>query len=470
MALASAPGNGAIALLRVSGPKALSIIASIAYGKSGVSIKETDLQAGKVRLVEIRGFDMLSHQQEETLLDEVLLTVFKNPRSYTGEDLVELSCHGSVYIQQQLMALLLSKGARMAMPGDFTQRAFLNGKMDLSQAEAVADLIASRSAGAHRIAMQQMRGGFSSELQDLRGKLIKFASLIELELDFSQEDVTFADKDALIALVTALRSHIQILMDSFALGNAIRNGVPVAIVGKPNAGKSTLLNALLNEERAIVSDIPGTTRDTIEEELVLNGVSFRFIDTAGIRGTGDTIENLGIERSFSAMRKATVVIYLFDVVQTSREKLKDELATLNEHLDATTKLILVGNKCDQADAASYITQLEGFEASQATGAPIFISSRDKTGLDRLQASLAALVDMDQLDANSSVVSNARHLDALGKAEEALGRVKRGLDAEISGDLLASDIRQALYYIGSITGVVSVEDLLESIFRDFCIGK
>lgn len=437
-------------------------MASISFAKKGNALAAADLQAGKVRLVEIK--------KDGTLLDEVLLTVFRNPRSYTGDDLVELSCHGSVYIQQQLMALLLSNGARMAMPGEFTQRAFLNGKMDLSQAEAVADLISSRSAGAHRIAMQQMRGGFSSELQDLRSKLIKFASLIELELDFSQEDVTFADKDALQTLIKALRSHIQKLMDSFALGNAIRNGVPVAIVGKPNAGKSTLLNALLNEERAIVSDIPGTTRDTIEEELVLNGISFRFIDTAGIRGTGDTIENLGIERSYNAIRKAAVVIYLFDVKGMTQAQLQADLAALAVHLDASTKLVLVGNKIDQTDAADYANALAGFEAPQHAHEILFISSKNKSGLDTLLAALSSFVDLNQVDANSSVVSNARHLDALGKAAESLTRVASGLEQDLSGDLLASDIRQALYYIGTITGHVSVEDLLDSIFRDFCIGK
>ena len=437
-------------------------MASISFAKKGNALAAADLEAGKVRLVEIK--------KDGTLLDEVLLTVFRNPRSYTGDDLVELSCHGSVYIQQQLMALLLSNGARMAMPGEFTQRAFLNGKMDLSQAEAVADLISSRSAGAHRIAMQQMRGGFSSELQDLRSKLIKFASLIELELDFSQEDVTFADKDALQTLIKALRSHIQKLMDSFALGNAIRNGVPVAIVGKPNAGKSTLLNALLNEERAIVSDIPGTTRDTIEEELVLNGISFRFIDTAGIRGTGDTIENLGIERSYNAIRKAAVVIYLFDVKGMTQAQLQADIAALAVHLDASTKLVLVGNKIDQTDAADYANALAGFEAPQHAHEILFISSKNKSGLDTLLAALSSFVDLNQVDANSSVVSNARHLDALGKAAESLTRVAFGLEQDLSGDLLASDIRQALYYIGTITGHVSVEDLLDSIFRDFCIGK
>ena len=437
-------------------------MASISFAKKGNALAAADLEAGKVRLVEIK--------KDGTLLDEVLLTVFRNPRSYTGDDLVELSCHGSVYIQQQLMALLLSNGARMAMPGEFTQRAFLNGKMDLSQAEAVADLISSRSAGAHRIAMQQMRGGFSSELQDLRSKLIKFASLIELELDFSQEDVTFADKDALQTLIKALRSHIQKLMDSFALGNAIRNGVPVAIVGKPNAGKSTLLNALLNEERAIVSDIPGTTRDTIEEELVLNGISFRFIDTAGIRGTGDTIENLGIERSYNAIRKAAVVIYLFDVKGMTQAQLQADLAALAVHLDASTKLVLVGHKIDQTDAADYANALAGFEAPQHAHEILFISSKNKSGLDTLLAALSSFVDLNQVEANSSVVSNARHLDALGKAAESLTRVASGLEQDLSGDLLASDIRQALYYIGTITGHVSVEDLLDSIFRDFCIGK
>jgi tRNA modification GTPase len=318
--------------------------------------------------------------------------------------------------------------------------------------------------------MQQMRGGFSSELQDLRSKLIKFASLIELELDFSQEDVTFADKDALQTLIKALRSHIQKLMDSFALGNAIRNGVPVAIVGKPNAGKSTLLNALLNEERAIVSDIPGTTRDTIEEELVLNGVSFRFIDTAGIRGTGDTIENLGIERSYNAIRKAAVVIYLFDVKGMTQLQLQADLAALAVHLDASTKLVLVGNKIDQTDAADYANALAGFEVPQHAHEILFISSKNKSGLDTLLAALSSFVDLNQVDANSSVVSNARHLDALGKAAESLTRVASGLEQDLSGDLLASDIRQALYYIGTITGHVSVEDLLDSIFRDFCIGK
>lgn len=400
--------------------------------------------------------------RDDEILDEVLVVWFKAPHSYTGEDLVEISCHGSAYIQQELLNYFLVLGARMADPGEFTMRAFLNGRMDLSQAEAVADLISSNSSASHSLAMKQMRGGFSNKIKDLREGLIHFASLIELELDFSEEDVEFADRSALLGHVNRVHAVISDLIDSFNLGNVLKNGIPVTIVGKPNAGKSTLLNALLNDERAIVSDIPGTTRDTIEDVLAINGIVFRLIDTAGLRQTEDVIEKIGVEKTKAAMAKASAVIYLFDAGHTSPEQLQDELQQLGLN-DDTTRLICVGNKAD------LLTEKQSTWRDSPLDL-ILISAKEKKGLDDLKARLLTLYNLDRLTSGEVIVTNARHAAALRLAGDALLKVREGLQHNIPGDLLALDIRFALDQLGNITGQVTNEDLLTNIFTRFCIGK
>ncbi|MFN6040111.1 MAG: tRNA uridine-5-carboxymethylaminomethyl(34) synthesis GTPase MnmE [Bacteroidota bacterium] len=454
-ALASAHGVGAIALIRVTGPSTFSIVSEIFFDKDG---KPVDINAKKgftIHYGEIR-FD-------ELILDEVLISVFKNPKSYTGEDMIEISCHGSEYIQQQLLSLLFKKGCRSADPGEFTMRAFLNGKLDLSQAEAVADLISSNSGVSHQVAMQQMRGGFSGKIKTLRSNLVDFASLIELELDFSEEDVEFADREDLKKLLFQLQNLISKLVDSFDLGNVIKNGIPVAIVGKPNAGKSTLLNALLEEERAIVSEIPGTTRDTIEDELRIDGVLFRFIDTAGIRQTQDVIESLGVNKTFESIRQASIVLYVFDVHSMSSADLDLEIDQIKIH-SAETQLLIVANKIDEEDLEYLRKEFEGYENL------IFISAKEKMFIEDLKMKLVTLFDQRALQVTETVVTNARHADALRKANSALHRVMEGLSNRIPGDLLAQDIRYALNSLGEITGEVTSDDLLGNIFGKFCIGK
>lgn len=455
VALATAPGTGAIAVIRLSGENAINIAASLFHSVSG-----KDLSKQKSHTVH------LGHLKDGTrIVDEVLATVFHNPNSYTGEDVVEFSCHGSPYIQQEIIQLCIKKGCRMAQPGEFTLRAFLNGKMDLSQAEAVADLIASESAASHQLAMQQMRGGFSNEIDKLREELLNFASLIELELDFSEEDVEFADRKAFQELITKITHVIKRLIDSFAIGNVLKNGIPVAIVGEPNVGKSTLLNALLNDDRAIVSDIAGTTRDTIEDEITIGGVGFRFIDTAGIRETSDRIEGLGIQKTFQKIEQAQVVIYLFDAEKfaESTAALKLEIETIRNKYPQKN-LIKVANKTDRLTES----QLKSLQSEIDN--LLLLSAKKGIGIENLQNRLLEFVNTGVLQSNETVVTNSRHYDALVKALEELNKVQHGIDSNLSGDLLAIDLRQALYYLGSITGQVSEDDILGNVFANFCIGK
>src|SRR5690554_1970188 len=459
VAMATPAGAGAIAVLRLSGPEAISIASSIFTSVSGKNLAEQ--KSHTVHLGHIKN--------GEKIIDEVLVTIFKNPNSYTGEDVVEISCHGSNYIQQEIIQLCLRKGCRMADAGEFTLRAFIHGKMDLSQAEAVADLIASDSAASHQLAMQQMRGGFSSEIKKLREELLNFASLIELELDFAEEDVEFADREEFQKLIARITQVLKRLVDSFATGNVLKNGIPVAIVGEPNVGKSTLLNALLNEERAIVSDIAGTTRDTIEDEISIGGIGFRFIDTAGIRETADVIEGMGIRKTFEKIEQAQVVIYLFDAekLQVSSSKFQVEIETIKNKYPLKN-LIIVANKVDKLSEESLKKLKETL--SPQTSHLLPLSAKKGIGLKELESQLLEFVNTGALRSNETIVTNSRHYDALLKALEEIIKVQEGIDANLSGDLLAIDIRQALYHFGEITGQVSNDELLGNIFANFCIGK
>lgn len=456
VALATASGVGAIAVIRISGPEAIAVaddcFLSIKDHKSLVNQKSHTLHLGHFK-------------NGERIVDQVLVSVFKNPHSYTGEDTIEISCHGSVYIQQEIIQILLQKGCRMADAGEFTLRAFINGKLDLSQAEAVADLIASDSEASHQVAMQQMRGGFSNEIQFLREQLLNFASLIELELDFAEEDVEFADRAEFKKLIAKIQLVLKRLIDSFAVGNVIKNGIPVAIVGEPNVGKSTLLNALLNEERAIVSDIAGTTRDTVEDEMIIDGVSYRFIDTAGIRKTTDVVENIGIQKTFEKIGTAQVVIYLFDITKYESEstKYKVELESIKNKYPLK-QLIVIANKADSVTTA----QIEALK----TEIPelISISAKEKSGIEQLTNELTKMVNIGALNTQDTIVTNSRHYDALLKALNEINKVDDGIQQNISSDLMAIDIREALYFFGLITGEVTNDELLGNIFANFCIGK
>ena len=449
IALATPSGAGAIAVIRISGALAISLVS-----KHFKSVTNKKLKQQKSHTIH------LGHITDgEIVLDEVLVSVFKNPRSYTGEDVIEISCHGSSYIQQQIIQLFLRKGCRMATAGEFTLRAFLNGKMDLSQAEAVADLIASDSEAAHQIAMQQMRGGFSSTINDLRQELLNFASLIELELDFSGEDVEFADRTQFNQLLQTITKVLKDLIDSFALGNVIKNGIPIAIVGEPNVGKSTLLNAILNEERAIVSDIPGTTRDTVEDQIAIGGVNFRFIDTAGLRDTSDKVEQIGIARAFEKIEQAQLVIYLFEAVKNKEA----EINALKEKYQEKN-ILLIANKIDEVDEERLTNLQNKYSEIQ------FISAKNGAGIEDLKNTLLSLSSAGSLGKNDTIVTNNRHYDALLKALESIQKVKEGMDMELSSDLMAIDIREALFHLGEITGSVSTDDLLGNIFSNFCIGK
>lgn len=454
IALSSPPGRGAVAVLRLSGNKAFEFTNKVfrsASGKIFSSFKSHTLHFGNI-------------YEGDELLDEVVISLFKNPNSFTGEDVVEISCHGSSYIQQRLFQLFIKEGARVANPGEYTMRAFMNGRMDLSQAEAVADLVASSSEASHRIALQQMRGGFSGEIKELREQLIHFASMIELELDFSEEDVQFANREDLKTLVTNLITHISHLASSFSLGNVIKNGIPVAIAGEPNAGKSTLLNVLLNEERAIVSDIPGTTRDTIEDEITLDGIRFRFIDTAGIRETTDKIESLGIGRTYEKINASSIVILLFDATLSDATKLESAIKAVKEKTGDNTKLLVVGNKSDLGNEHELRSEFSTIDEL------IFISAKQKKNIDELKKKLLQLANADLLNSGQPIVTNVRHFGALNNANIALKNVYSGLEKKISGDLLAVEIRRALYHLSEILGQVTSEDLLDSIFSRFCIGK
>ncbi len=473
IALATPAGAGAIAIIRISGRKAIAMAAPFfnsIHGKKLVEQKSHSILLGHI----VEG---------KHILDEVLVSIFKAPNSYTGENVVEISCHGSPYIQQQIIQLFLRNGCRMADAGEFTLRAFLNGKMDLSQAEAVADLIASENAAAHQIAIQQMRGGFSNEIKGLREELLNFASLIELELDFAEEDVEFADRGAFKALVDKIRLVLKRLIDSFAEGNVIKNGIPVAIVGEPNVGKSTLLNALLNEERALVSEIAGTTRDTIEDEISIGGIGFRFIDTAGIRETEDIVEGMGIQRTFEKIEKSQVTLYLFDAHEVMSPPLEGStnfeqssagsMARFENLLLEIEKIqnkypqkpmVIVANKTDRITPAK-IKQIKT-DLPQA----LFLSAKTGTGIVELQSQLLKFVNTGALHNNETIVTNTRHYNALLKALEEIDKVQLGIDEELPSDLMAIDVREALYHLGMITGQVSNDELLGNIFANFCIGK
>lgn len=469
VALATPSGAGAIAIIRLSGANAIAIAAEVFESVSG-----KDISKQKTHTIH------LGHIVDGTkVYDQVLLSIFKGPNSYTGENVVEISCHGSVFIQQQIIQLLLRKGAKMAQAGEFTLRAFLNAKLDLSQAEAVADLISSDNEASHQIAMQQMRGGFSNEIAKLREELLNFASLIELELDFAEEDVEFADRTAFYELLTRIEFVLKRLIDSFAVGNVIKNGIPVAIVGEPNVGKSTLLNALLNEERAIVSDIAGTTRDTIEDELVIDGIGFRFIDTAGIRETKDVVESIGIQKTFEKIEQAQVVLYLFESLkfQVSGSEYINEIEKVKNKYPLKTLLVVI-NKVDlltNEEISNIEQQLETLNVTRGKAELnkvklLPISAKQKTGIDELKNQLLSFVNTGALRNNETIVTNTRHYDSLLKALEEIQKVRFGLDNNISSDFMAIDIRQALFHFGEITGQVSNDELLGNIFANFCIGK
>jgi tRNA modification GTPase len=456
-AIATAPGMGAIAVLRLSGINAIAIADSV-YKSPKAKKKLAD------QLSNTAHFGSFVFQNN--IIDEGLFLIFRNPHSYTGEDVVEIMCHGSVYIQQHILQALTQSGARLAEPGEFTLRAFLNGKMDLSQAEAVADLIASESGAAHKMAMKQMRGGFSAEIGKLRDQLLHLCSLLELELDFSEEDVQFADRTALKKLVDEIHNVLQHLTDSFSLGNVIKTGVPVAIVGKPNVGKSTLLNTLLQEDKAIVSEIAGTTRDAIEDVINIKGIRFRFIDTAGIRQTTDTIESLGIERTFSKINQASVILLLADA-KHSQEEIQRQIKELK--LTADQHLIVIINKIDLHNETEIAAKLGGTN----TFAPyptLFLSAKHHVHTDQLHDLLLDTVQSQALQASDVVVSNARHYEALKNALDASARALTGIDTSLPSDLIAQDIREILHYLGQITGEITTDEVLGNIFKNFCIGK
>ncbi|MCE2786398.1 MAG: tRNA uridine-5-carboxymethylaminomethyl(34) synthesis GTPase MnmE [Bacteroidota bacterium] len=442
-ALATPAGTGAIGVIRVSGSRAIEIVNILFKGKDLAAQASHTIHFGKIT-------------DGSRIIDEVLASLFVAPKSYTGEHTVELSCHGSTYIQQQILQLLVQHDCRLAKPGEFTLRAFLNKKLDLSQAEAVADLIASDSAESHKMAMQQMRGGFGAQINQMRTQLVNFASLIELELDFSEEDVEFAAREELLVLVSQIAALIQNLLDSFNYGNAIKNGIPTVIAGKPNAGKSTLLNALINEERAIVSDIAGTTRDTIEEAFVIDGITFRLIDTAGIRQhASDAIEEIGIERAFEKLQKASIIMYVFDATLTTAEQLTEELKLFSSY---PAIVIPVANKTDA------LTHTSAF--NQET---VSISAKNNIGMELLKQRLVVAVRKDEIK-NDIIITNLRHYEALKHTADTLQQVLNGIDMRISGELLALDIRKALFHLAEITGEVTTDDLLANIFSKFCIGK
>ena len=445
-ALSTANGMGAIAVIRVSGKDTFSIVSSI-FSKDISTKKTHTAHFGVIK-------------EGEKIVDEVLVNVFINPQSFTGEDIVEIGCHGSVFIQQKILQLLLKNGARMAKAGEFSMRAFANGKFDLSQAEAIADLITSSNEASHKLAMQQMRGGFSEEINLLREELINFASLIELELDFSEEDVEFADRSQLNELLSRIETKLKSLTDSFSYGNAIKNGIPIAIIGKPNAGKSTLLNSILKEERAIVSSIAGTTRDTIEEKVIINGIEFRFIDTAGLRETEDEIEKIGVKRALEQLEKSTIYIYLFDSNKMNISEVKEDL----KELDDSVTRIVVANKTDLISKE----KLQEFKNSGIE--MLFISAKENDSLELLKQKLVEKIEAETVSQNDIIVTNLRHFEALSQAYESIIQVKNGLENGITGDFLAIDIRQSLHFLGEITGSVSTDELLGNIFGKFCIGK
>ncbi|CAN5331852.1 tRNA uridine-5-carboxymethylaminomethyl(34) synthesis GTPase MnmE [soil metagenome] len=449
VALSTPQGTGAIGVVRLSGPQAIQMVSGVFKGKNLTEQPANTLHFGSM----VRG---------GVVLDEVVVALFRAPHSYTKEDVAEISCHGSPYILQQVIELLIEQGARPAKPGEFTLRAFLNGRMDLSQAEAVADLIASHSEASHKLAIQQMRGGFSNRIKELRGKLVHFASMVELELDFGEEDVEFADRSALETLVNELNDIITRLIRSFQLGNVIKTGVSTVIAGRPNSGKSTLLNRLLNEERAIVSDTPGTTRDTIEEAIVIGGILFRLIDTAGIREATDAIEKIGVERTFQKISQSAIVVYLFDASTLSPQLLKHDLSRLKS---AEIPVLIVGNKIDALPDRSMLDSfVKEFPHT------VFLSSLTGEGIAGLEQALIETLAGQGLGIEDTIVSNARHYDSLLHTQEALNAVLAGIANRTTSDFLALDIRRGLHHLGEITGEITTDDLLDNIFSKFCIGK
>ena len=448
IALATPQGVGAIGVIRVSGKEAISLVNGVFKGKNLEQQESHTIHFGTIR-------------DKDKVLDEVLVSLFVAPRSFTKENVVEISCHGSSYIIRQIIQLLIRKGARPAKPGEFTKRAFMHGQFDLAQAEAVADLINADSEAAHQAALSQMRGGFSGEIKRLREELIHFASMIELELDFSEEDVEFASRDDLKALVNKLLTVVNALIQSFDLGNVIKNGVPTVIAGKPNAGKSTLLNALLNEEKAIVSDIAGTTRDFIEDEIIIGGVAFRFIDTAGLRETTDTIEAMGVERSLAKMKEASLIIYLFDLAELDVVEMNQEINRLE---NTGVPFLKLGNKLDKVDEALVEALQEQYPDM------LFLSAKDAEQVEVLKTRILELVNLDKFKRGDTVVTNIRHYDSLLQTRNALSDVINGIDAQVTNDFVAMDIRQSLHHLGEITGEITTDDLLANIFSKFCIGK
>ena len=447
VALATSSGTqGAIAVIRVSGGDAITLVNSIFKGKDLTKQASHTIHFGTIR-------------DGDEIIDEVLISLFVGPNSYTKENSVEISTHNSKYIIERVIQLLIRGGARAARPGEFTLRAFLNGGLDLSQAEAVADLIASNSAASHQIAMQQMRGGFSTKLKQLREDLVHFASLIELELDFSEEDVEFANRDQLKSLIQQIYQVVNKLISSFEQGNVLKNGVPVVIAGKPNVGKSTLLNALLNEERAIVSDIAGTTRDTIEDEININGITFRFIDTAGIRETVDVIEAKGVERTMEKMKQARLIIYLFDPIQDNIQSVQEQILEVQS---LNIPFVTIINKADLISDAE--------RAEYAVLNPLYLSAKEQIGIEELKDELLNQVNLSHINTDDVMVTNIRHVEALQHTQTALERVLYGIDNPVTSDFLAMDIRQSLHHLGEITGTVTTDDLLDNIFSKFCIGK
>ena len=446
VALATAQGISAIAVVRLSGTDAITIAQKCFPGKNLEEQPSHTLHFG-------------NFYHDEKIIDEVLVSVFRAPNSFTKENAVEISCHGSPFIIKEIIKALLHAGARLAQPGEFTKRAFLQGRFDLAQAEAVADLINAETDNARQAALNQMRGGFSKEINHLRENLIHFASLIELELDFGEEDVEFAKRDDLKALILKIQSYLQALIDSFDQGNVIKNGVPTVIAGKPNAGKSTLLNALLNEERAIVSEIPGTTRDAIEDEIILGGINFRFVDTAGLRETQDVIEAIGVERTRERMKKASLIFFLIDLANTTEAEIGEQIRELS---DLGIPYLMIGNKMDQAENG-LVKKLENQNF-------IFISASNKTNLPLLKEKILEKIQVKEVKTGDVMVTNLRHYQNLLQTKEALTRVLNGMESGITGDFLAMDIRQSLHYLGEITGTITTDDLLDNIFSKFCIGK
>jgi len=450
IALSTPPGIGALGVIRLSGINAVTVANKIFKGKNLESVPSHSIHYGTIR-------------KEKTIIDEVLISVFRAPKSFTKEDVIEISCHGSSYIIKEILDLCVSKGARLATPGEFSMRAFINGQMDLSRAEAIADLIASNSEAAHKLAMRQMRGGISKQIQQMRTELIDFASLMELELDFSEEDVEFANRDQLRILILKIKDHIESLIQSFKLGNAIKNGIPTVIAGRPNAGKSTILNAMLNEERAIVSDIAGTTRDTIEEILNIKGIEFRLIDTAGIREAQDKIETIGVQKTMEKIASSNILIYVFDIIETSIAEVQEDIAALSKG----DHLIIVANKMD----LNPYTKPEDYYNEQINASNfITASALNKMNIDYLKDLLFEKAIGKDIVISNVTVSNSRHLEVFEKTHKSLEEVVEALDSGITSDLVAMNIRNALHHLGSITGEISTDDLLGNIFGKFCIGK